>query len=83
MDYHSYLQSEAWNQKRKKRLAKDKYRCQDCGVEGVPLHVHHRTYKRLGRERMSDLVSVCPSCHDARHGRYSILDRLRTSWSSL
>jgi hypothetical protein len=28
------------------------------------LQLHHRTYERLGQERYTDLVAVCPVCHD-------------------
>ena len=66
-DYNQYMQSEAWDKKRKKRLSLDDYICQDCRCKNKPLDVHHLNYKRLGRERMEDLLSVCRSCHLRRH----------------
>lgn len=31
------------------------------------LDVHHRTYERLGKERLSDVAAVCRFCHDLIH----------------
>lgn len=41
-------------------------RCFCCGV-GRDLQVHHITYDRLGRERASDVVTVCGGCHSSIH----------------
>jgi 5-methylcytosine-specific restriction endonuclease McrA len=83
MDYYEYIQSEAWDKKRRARLKKDGYRCGDCGVSGLPLQVHHKTYIRLGNERMGDLVSLCKYCHKNRHGKASVFDKLRIVWNKL
>jgi 5-methylcytosine-specific restriction endonuclease McrA len=83
VNYHDYMQSPAWDQKRRARLKRDGYQCQDCGISGIALDVHHTTYDRLGRERMSDLVSLCRYCHKARHGKATIIDRLRIAWNHL
>ena len=44
-------------------------KCADCGGVTSTLDVHHKTYRHLGRERMSDLVGLCRVCHEALHGR--------------
>ena len=31
--------------------------------------VHHETYRRIGRERLSDLTAVCGCCHKGIHGK--------------
>ena len=31
------------------------------------LHVHHKTYKNEGSERMDDLIVLCAKCHDLQH----------------
>lgn len=31
------------------------------------MHLHHRTYKNLGHERLMDLVPLCPKCHADVH----------------
>jgi 5-methylcytosine-specific restriction endonuclease McrA len=67
VDYNEYMKSPAWDKKRRARLKKDNYTCQDCDAKDKPLDVHHITYERLGRERMSDLISVCRNCHEERH----------------
>ena len=66
-DYNRYLMSPEWREKRAKVLRKAKYRCKDCG--GRAQQVHHKTYKRLGNERLSDLVALCDTCHKKRHDK--------------
>lgn len=66
-EYKAYLGSKRWAGKRKRRLRRDNKTCQTCG-ETMGLEVHHRTYERVGRERLSDLVTLCSWCHDAISG---------------
>lgn len=63
-EYAAYLNSTAWQRKRKKILRRDKHKCRTCGVNRY-LVVHHRTYERVGHERLSDLITLCDGCHDA------------------
>lgn len=42
--------------------------CRGCGTVDN-LHVHHLTYERLGRELLTDLVTLCAGCHRKQHGR--------------
>lgn len=78
--YSAYLKSKEWRVFRKTVLKRDRYRCVDCNVYGYNvdtnplgplLQVHHIHYD--GIETMAfttdQCVSVCPSCHDKRHGR--------------
>lgn len=69
MDYAEYIQSSAWRAKREKywasKMPKDCYCCGKPRHAGM--HLHHRTYKNLGNERLMDLVPVCQSCHDRIH----------------
>ncbi len=67
LTYHAYLQSDAWHQKREFMLRRAGYRCQVCNKKGR-LELHHRTYERLGEERMEDLLVLCSSCHGLFHG---------------
>jgi 5-methylcytosine-specific restriction endonuclease McrA len=46
---------------------RDGYRCRMCGVGGVELHIHHRTYDTYAEERLEDLITLCRSCHDLFH----------------
>jgi hypothetical protein len=36
-----------------------------CHAERV--HLHHRTYDRLGCEDLRDLIPLCEACHSATH----------------
>ena len=69
--YKRYIQSKGWYQKRKQRLKIDNYKCQgeNCKGDDSVLHVHHKTYIRLGNESMSDLITLCRTCHVNLHKR--------------
>lgn len=69
MNYHAYIRSDAWRRKTRRVHQRSGYRCERCGVRGRRLEVHHKTYKRLGRERMGDLIDLRNQCHDYVHGR--------------
>ena len=61
-NYHEYLNSSTWKARRQAKLAKAKYRCENCGEKGY-LEVHHKTYKNLGNEDTNDLIVLCKGCH--------------------
>lgn len=78
--YCDYLRSEHWQSFRKRffstsaiaRKLRQRFgelRCQFCFASGV-LHLHHRTYKRLGKERLDDVVLICADCHNEAHKRH-------------
>ena len=61
----NYYYSDAWKKKRKRILNRDKA-CILC--KGTTnLQVHHLTYKRFGKEKLSDLVVLCKKCHEKTH----------------
>lgn len=60
--YNAYMSSPEWRAFRRKVFDRDRYLCVYCGAGGR-LECHHLTYKRFGRERLSDCVTVCPTCH--------------------
>lgn len=67
-DYDEYLKSEKW----KTRAARERRfnpNCSLCNRKGL-LHVHHRTYVRLGNEKQGDLVVLCDDCHSLFHRFY-------------
>jgi hypothetical protein len=79
-EYRAYLRSKHWRRKRaefwkSKRVPNSECVC--CG--GPPSEIHHRTYARLGRERLRDLAAVCRRCHWALHA----LERERGNRSGL
>jgi len=69
LPYRDYLQTGHWQKMRIDALKRASYECQECGAIHGELHVHHITYKRLGRERLRDLRVLCADCHGEVHGR--------------
>jgi hypothetical protein len=69
IDYYQYIRSDAW------RAVKIRYLKSalpnDCFVCRKPwsnaFHFHHRSYERLGREWLTDIVPVCRPCHALIH----------------
>jgi len=76
-DYNRYLKSDAWRLKRSAVMHRDGGRCA-CVVGGkkcfsqVGIQVHHLTYARFGNENLSDLITVCDSCHKAIHSKQGV-----------
>lgn len=66
-EYSAYLSSARWRGKRNRVLRRDRHTCQTCGAKRY-LEIHHRTYKRLGREKIGDLITLCSACHAAISG---------------
>lgn len=68
MNYQEYLRSEHWQETRRrfKASALGKRGCYVCGTR-ERLDVHHKSYKRIGNERLSDLVHLCRECHHMTH----------------
>jgi hypothetical protein len=79
MPSEDYYQSAQWRSKRQRRLVFDDHTCQGCGITQQqlaelgwpPLEVHHRNagppdyrYPSFGNEQLSDLLTLCSSCHD-------------------
>lgn len=62
-DYHDYLRSPAWRDKRERVLRRDGYMCQSC-LSNPATQVHHMTYKYGRFTPLFLLQSVCDHCHD-------------------
>ncbi|WP_178988493.1 HNH endonuclease [Winogradskyella schleiferi] len=62
-----YLKSDAWRRKRYVVLRRDQWRCVHCGSRAT--QVHHKRYakRKLGKEPIKWLESVCKGCHDNLH----------------
>jgi 5-methylcytosine-specific restriction endonuclease McrA len=67
MDYAEYRQSPEWRKKAREAKSRAGWQCALCTGQEL-LEAHHRTYARLGRERISDLVVLCWKCHRKHHG---------------
>ncbi len=66
-DYHAYIRSETWREKRREVIRRARGICERCGRWPV-INVHHLTYARLGNELPEDLLGVCSRCHREFHG---------------
>ena len=68
IDYEIYIQSDEWieSSARRSKLITTNGRCECCGANNGT-HVHHITYRNLGKESVKDLSVLCPACHDYTH----------------
>lgn len=66
MPYNKYLHTYHWEQLRELKLSEVDHRCQVC-YNSKQLNVHHRTYERLGNEKLSDLTVLCKEWHEIFH----------------
>ena len=62
--YTAYMQSAKWRKKAERIKKRDKGQCQICLAQDG-LEVHHKTYKNLYHEPLSDLIALCRDCHEA------------------
>ena len=62
--YQGYLKGEHWADVKARFRASKLYTgtCFICGSKGR-LDIHHKTYKNIGKERLTDLVALCRYCH--------------------
>lgn len=75
-DYRAYLRTPHWQDVRRRYWAsKMPKRCAVCGRTDTPLDLHHRTYKRIGNERLSDLILLCRQCHEETHAVAAVRKR--------
>lgn len=66
--YNNYLQTRHWKALRIEVAEEHNYTCLRCyGVFRTGFHIHHNTYKRLGKEKLSDLGFYCQKCHAVIH----------------
>ncbi len=73
--YENYLSSSYWIEKRK-QILKRTNKCELCGNDWK-IVIHHKRYSDekgniLGREKLSDLLVMCLSCHKLWHNLYNI-----------
>jgi hypothetical protein len=67
LTYDEYLESELWLKLRERyRNSPLPQRCLSCRTDRW-LQLHHRTYQRLGREWLTDLIPLCGVCHQCLH----------------
>lgn len=68
-DYQCFQQSPYWKDLRNRLWNSHiKKQCKVCGKKNIPLIMHHKTYKHLGRERLGvHVIWVCRDCHKKIH----------------
>jgi 5-methylcytosine-specific restriction endonuclease McrA len=65
--YKAFINSPEWKAIRARVIFRDGGMCRRCRSR-YRLEVHHLTYVRFGgRERLSDLLTLCEHCHQAEH----------------
>ena len=78
--YQAYLESDQWRSTRnftmdrvRSYTNKPVYQCEECKefFRNDAIHVHHKHYRTVGRERQEDLMVLCKWCHALTHGKYS------------
>ncbi len=58
----------SWGWVRKAALIRDQHTCQECGVAGCRLEVHHIVPVAFGGEsELYNVVTLCVQCHRAKH----------------
>lgn len=70
-DYRSYISSREWEIRASAIKQAVGWKCERCGNRGdrKTLHVHHKHYRTLYKERRNDLEVLCPICHKQEHDR--------------
>ncbi len=71
--YSDYLLSPWWGWIRRKKLSSTGGKCERC--KGRATQVHHKHYRTLGKEALSDLESICGPCHGREHESLIAADR--------
>lgn len=67
IEYHRYLRSDKWSNKRRAVLQRFNYTCAKCGAKNTLFNVHHLTYKHIYNERNYELILLCERCHFQLH----------------
>lgn len=86
--YNRYLCSRAWGKKREAVRRRANGMCERC-LWQKGYAVHHLTYKRIYKERLSDLQLLCSDCHDFVHAksdydpRREVADRINRKFKAL
>jgi len=69
MTYREYITSDLWRIRKRRYFETHERKCRACSSR-KRIHLHHKTYRRLGEERDADLVPLCHSCHTNLHIRH-------------
>lgn len=67
--YQAYLNSAHWKSVRVATLERYEGKCALNINHDDAIHIHHRTYERLGEELPEDVIPLCASCHAKFHDK--------------
>jgi len=70
--YKDYLESDHWEEVRAEALKRYDGRCALDASHANAVHVHHRTYDRLGAELSEDVIVLCSACHAKHHEKEGV-----------
>lgn len=65
-DYDTYINSRSWRARKLVYYATHDRVCAACGTDRN-VHLHHRTYVRMGAELDADLTPLCEAHHTVVH----------------
>ncbi len=65
--YSQYLKTKHWKKIKKRILLRARFACELCQSPLLPIHIHHKTYVRRGKELDEDLIALCKKCHWKQH----------------
>jgi 5-methylcytosine-specific restriction endonuclease McrA len=78
-----------WDARRKSVYRRDDWTCTNCGTKsgphtgrkGVPLHAHHEhPLSQGGSNHLSNLTTLCESCHNLEHDHDITAEMDRYTW---
>lgn len=70
INHKDYIDSPEWARKKEEYYSKHPRKCQICNTE-KRIHLHHKTYERLGKEEDNDLVPLCAAHHERLHEEHN------------
>lgn len=65
-NYEKYIRSSQWKNRRAIFFQRHDHSCSAC-TSKRKIHLHHKSYDRVGREPDRDLVALCEICHSEVH----------------
>lgn len=70
-EYEAYMKSDAWAAMKTRWIKSPLCKGHVCHAKGCSsskhIEFHHKTYARLGKENLSDIVMICRECHTKIH----------------
>lgn len=65
-DHDRFIRSKRWIDRRDRYFSEHPKKCARCDTQ-KRIHLHHKTYERVGAELNEDLTPLCELCHSIVH----------------